>query len=82
MSGAVESAAGAVVNGDTDSGRRRMTLAHELGHWLCGDAYDVWARDDRERMLNSFAIHFLAPRAGWHGCGTPTAIGAIGTGHW
>lgn len=54
----------AVVNGDMDSGRRRMTLAHELGHWLCGDAYDDAAGPDSERMMNSFAIHFLAPRSG------------------
>lgn len=53
----------AVINGDRPSGRRRMTLAHELGHWLAGDAYDSGATADRERMLNSFAIHFLAPRA-------------------
>jgi hypothetical protein len=41
-----------------------MTLAHELGHWLSGDAYDVEASIDSERMIYSFAIHFLAPRAG------------------
>jgi Zn-dependent peptidase ImmA (M78 family) len=58
------SIAAAVVNGDMDSGRRRMTLAHELGHWLCGDAYDSAAGDDSEKMINSFAIHFLAPRSG------------------
>ncbi len=54
----------AVINGDAAAGRRRMTLAHELGHWLFGDAYDVDASLDNERMINSFAIHFLAPRAG------------------
>jgi transcriptional regulator with XRE-family HTH domain/Zn-dependent peptidase ImmA (M78 family) len=54
----------AVINGDAGSGRRRMTLAHELGHWLFGDAYDTQASLDSERMINSFAIHFLAPRAG------------------
>lgn len=54
----------AVVNGDAASGRRRMTLAHELGHWLFGDAYDAEASTDSEQMINSFAIHFLAPRAG------------------
>lgn len=54
----------AVVNGDAGSGRRRMTLAHELGHWLFGDAYDTQASLDNEQMINSFAIHFLAPRAG------------------
>ena len=59
-----ETIAVAVVNGDARSGRRRMTLAHELGHWLCGDAYDSSAGDDHERMINSFAIHFLAPHAG------------------
>lgn len=52
------------INGDLDSGRRRMTLAHELGHWLCGDAYDAVAGTDSERMIFSFAIHFLAPRSG------------------
>lgn len=54
----------AVVNGDARSGRRRMTLAHELGHWVCGDAYDAFVGEGHEKMINSFAIHFLAPRAG------------------
>lgn len=54
----------AVINGDAPAGRRRMTLAHELGHWLSGDAYDQSTSTDGERMLSSFAIHFLAPRAG------------------
>lgn len=54
----------AVINGDAGSGRRRMTLAHELGHWLFGDAYDAEAPLDNEPMISSFAIHFLAPRAG------------------
>lgn len=54
----------AVINGDAPAGRRRMTLTHELGHWLSGDAYDLQASLDSERMINSFAIHFLAPRAG------------------
>ncbi|OMC54243.1 hypothetical protein A5747_17245 [Mycobacterium sp. IS-836] len=59
-----ESIAVAVINGDVESGRRRMTLAHELGHWLCGDAYDAMAGDECEKMLFAFAIHFLAPRSG------------------
>ena len=54
----------AVINGDAPAGRRRMTLAHELGHWLAGDAYDTTQSADAESMLNSFAIHLLAPRAG------------------
>ncbi|SKV36680.1 transcriptional regulator [Mycobacteroides abscessus subsp. massiliense] len=59
-----EDVAAAVINGDVGVGRRRMTLAHELGHWVCGDAYDRWLGDDTEKMINSFAIHFLAPRSG------------------
>lgn len=59
----------AVVNGAADSGRRRMTLAHELGHWIFGDSYDRGASWD-ESMIFAFAIHFLAPRSGvlreWH----------------
>ncbi len=54
----------AVVNGDKAAGRRRMTLGHELGHWLFGDAYDREASGDNEKMINAFAIHFLAPRGG------------------
>lgn len=54
----------AVINGSTPPGRRRMTLAHELGHWLFGDAYDAESSSDNERMINSFAIHLLAPRSG------------------
>ena len=57
-------AGAAVINGDAGAGRRRMTLAHELGHWLFGDAYDTEATSENEKMINSFAIHFLAPRAG------------------
>lgn len=53
-----------VINGEAPAGRRRMTLTHELGHWLCGDTYDSQASTDGEKMINSFAIHFLAPRTG------------------
>lgn len=59
-------AAVAVIDGDTRIGRRRMSLAHELGHWLFGDPFDSVA-SDAERMINSFAAHFLAPRAGVNG---------------
>lgn len=59
----------AVVSGAAKSGRRRMTLAHELGHWVFGDGYDRGASWD-ESMIFSFAIHFLAPRSAvlreWH----------------
>lgn len=54
----------AVVNGQAPDGRRRFTLVHELGHWLTGDAYDGQSPSSNEQMLNSFAIHLLAPRSG------------------
>src|SRR5262249_1502911 len=56
----------AVVNGTTDPGRRRFSLAHELGHHLVGDAYEPTPRigaADTERMFNAFAAYFLMPRA-------------------
>jgi len=56
----------ALINGDRTSGRRRFTLAHELGHHLMADAYAVdWhlaLDDDAERAVNAFAIHLLMPR--------------------
>ncbi len=58
----------ALVNGSFDSGRRRFTLAHELGHHVLADEYssdfDVGAGlAERERLINAFAIHLLMPRA-------------------
>lgn len=54
----------ALINGESQPGRRRISLAHELGHWLSGDAYDTAASSETEKLLNAFAVHFLAPRAG------------------
>jgi Zn-dependent peptidase ImmA (M78 family)/DNA-binding XRE family transcriptional regulator len=57
----------AVVNGDIDPGRRRSTLAHELGHHLFGDAYSAdWGTDTSaaEQALDAFAGFLLLPRAG------------------
>jgi len=54
----------AVINADTPSGRRRMTFAHELGHWVFGDAYDSSASPETETLIRAFAIHLLAPREG------------------
>jgi transcriptional regulator with XRE-family HTH domain/Zn-dependent peptidase ImmA (M78 family) len=55
----------AVLNGAQDAGRRRWTLAHELGHYLVGDAY---AGDhpggEVERFLDSFVAYLLMPRSG------------------
>ena len=56
----------AVINGMTDPGRRRFSLAHELGHHLTGDAYEPSPRlgaSDTERMFNAFAAHLLMPRS-------------------
>jgi Zn-dependent peptidase ImmA (M78 family)/transcriptional regulator with XRE-family HTH domain len=56
----------AVINGTTDPGRRRFSLAHELGHHLTGDAYEPSPRlgtSDAERMFNAFAAYLLMPRS-------------------
>lgn len=58
-----DSVAAAVIDGDARPGRRRMSLAHELGHWLFGDQYDLGAADT-EKRINSFAAYLLAPRSG------------------
>jgi Zn-dependent peptidase ImmA (M78 family)/transcriptional regulator with XRE-family HTH domain len=57
----------AVVSSLQEPGRRRFTVAHELGHHLLGDEYssDVGVaagRDDREAMIDSFAAELLLPR--------------------
>lgn len=62
------------VNGDQPLVRGRFTLAHELGHVMCGHelgmnvhAVSVLAgetRDAREVQANAFAAELLAPRAG------------------
>lgn len=55
----------AVINGDQDSGRRRWTLAHELGHYLVADAYaGEHPAGEVERFLNSFVAYLLMPRDG------------------
>jgi Zn-dependent peptidase ImmA (M78 family)/transcriptional regulator with XRE-family HTH domain len=63
---ALETCGVAVINGQTDPGRRRFNLAHELGHHLFGDAYSpdlgLSPRDETEKLINVFAIHLLLPR--------------------
>lgn len=64
---ALEMGGVALINGGTPPGRRRFTLAHELGHHVLADSYSaewiVAAEDeDRERLVSAFAIHFLMPR--------------------
>jgi len=56
-----------VLNGAQAAGRRRFTLAHELGHHVFHDEYstDRWqgaSRDDVEKLIDAFAIHLLLPR--------------------
>jgi Zn-dependent peptidase ImmA (M78 family)/DNA-binding XRE family transcriptional regulator len=63
----LENAGVALVNGGRQTGRRRFTLVHELGHHLFADDYSPeWIvgsdGDDRERLINAFVIHFLMPR--------------------
>lgn len=57
----------AVINGAAKTGRRRFTFVHELGHHIFSDDYsDEWivgfGGDEREKLINAFAIHFLMPR--------------------
>lgn len=65
----------ALINGATEPGRRRFSLAHELGHHLLADEYTVdfgvgSTSEEREALINAFAVHFLLPRASmtarWH----------------
>lgn len=53
----------AVINGAAAPGRRRWTLAHEMGHFLVGDAYvGEHPGVDVERYINAFVAYFLMPR--------------------
>jgi Zn-dependent peptidase ImmA (M78 family)/DNA-binding XRE family transcriptional regulator len=62
----LETGGAALVNGSDRAGRRRFTLAHELGHYFLDDEYATdWrvAQSDREGLVDAFAAHFLMPRA-------------------
>ena len=61
-----EQAGVALINGVHPPGRRRFTLAHEIGHHVFQDEYaiDQDLDTDTERLINAFAIHLLLPRAG------------------
>jgi len=64
---AVGAAGVAWINGSFPPGRRRFTLAHELGHHVLADAYSLdWGSSDEEpeKLVNAFAIHLLMPRGG------------------
>ena len=60
-----------VINSDRAVGRRRLALAHELGHYLVADGYTVDWRvgattdaDKTERLLDAFARALMVPRRG------------------
>jgi Zn-dependent peptidase ImmA (M78 family) len=63
---AVGNAGVTVINGSMPSGRRRFTLAHELGHHLLSDAYSTDHLDEGagtlEGLINAFAVYLLMPR--------------------
>ena len=63
---ALENVGIAVVNGVLEPGRRRFNLAHELGHHVFMDEYapevGLSPHDEREKLINAFAIHLLLPR--------------------
>lgn len=74
-----------VINGDLRVGRRRLALAHELGHYLIADPYTTDWRvataeaDALEARLDRFARALLLPAddlrvrwAGWIGCADET----------
>lgn len=57
----------AVVNAVNEAGRRRFTIAHELGHHLIGDAYSTdWgaANGEHEVAIDHFAASLLLPEPG------------------
>ena len=76
----------AVVNGSNQTGRRRLTLAHELGHYLFGDEFTTdWRVAEapvakREGRIDRFARALLLPSAvlkhNWRG-GEDTRVDAV-----
>ena len=76
----------AVVNGSYQTGRRRLTLAHELGHYLFGDEYSTdWSVAEapaakREGRIDRFARALLLPsvvlKSRWRG-GDDTRVDAV-----
>ena len=57
----------ALVAGGLASGKRRFTIAHELGHHFIEDEFDTFVdspagKGRREKLIDAFAVHFLLPR--------------------
>lgn len=59
----------ALINSTSEVGRRRMTLAHEIGHYVVADEYAIDSsvllsgNGDRESLLDRFARALLCPAA-------------------
>lgn len=80
----------AVVNGDRQIGRRRLTAAHEIGHYVFADEYSTdWNVLDApasrtEGMIDRFARALLLPSGAlagrWRG-GEQTRTDAVFIGH-
>ncbi|WP_419854665.1 helix-turn-helix domain-containing protein [Candidatus Poriferisodalis sp.] len=76
----------AVINGNRAVGRRRLTLAHEIGHYVFADEYSTdWIvansqAEGVEARIDRFARALLLPRAAlrerWHG-GDDTRTDAV-----
>lgn len=51
------------IQGTLDPGRRRFTLAHEIGHHVFQDesSLDWQVLEEGEKVVNAFAIHLLLP---------------------
>jgi Zn-dependent peptidase ImmA (M78 family)/DNA-binding XRE family transcriptional regulator len=65
---ALEKGGVAVINGRNEPGRRRFTLAHEIGHYLAQDEYSAdssigTSTSDKESLIDVFAIHLQLPSA-------------------
>lgn len=80
----------AVVNGDRQIGRRRLTAAHEIGHYVFADEYSTdWnvldaSASRTEGLIDRFARGLLLPsdalEARWRG-GEQTRTDAVLIGH-
>lgn len=86
-----ETVAVALVNGNDTLGRRRFTLAHELGHLLFGDStlyIADYADPPRgkanlpELRADTFAAHLLAPTAGLQQVARRLSDDQRGTQQW
>jgi Zn-dependent peptidase ImmA (M78 family)/DNA-binding XRE family transcriptional regulator len=49
------------LNNEKSGDRQRSTLAHELGHWLMHNAFNVTSDKEAEEEANAFAGEFMVP---------------------